>query len=72
MTDLSTILARLDANPNAMYSARKVAQMLREAADEGERLRGLLNEIEIRTATGEGLTPEECMAVHLMANVRDD
>ena len=32
MTDLATILARLDANPYAMYSARKVAQMLREAA----------------------------------------
>lgn len=31
MTDLATILSRLDANPNAMYSARKVAQMLREA-----------------------------------------
>ena len=37
-----------------------------------EMLRDLLQEIEIRTATGEGLTPEECMAVHLMANVRDD
>lgn len=27
-----SILARLDTNPYAMYSARKVAQMLREAA----------------------------------------
>ena len=35
-------------------------------------LRSILNAIEYRTATGEGLTPEECISIHLMANVRDD
>lgn len=43
-----------------------------EIAEELHRLRDRLGAIEIRTATGEGLSPEECMTVHLMANVRED
>ena len=33
-------------------------------------LRGILNDIEMLTATGEGLDPDECIRIHIMANVR--
>lgn len=43
---------------------------IREMCAEIARLTDILNTIEILTATGEGLTPEECINIHLMANAR--
>ena len=45
---------------------------IREMCAEIARLTDILNTIEILTATGEGLTPEECINIHLMANVRTE
>lgn len=35
--------------------------------DEVQRLKSALNAIEMMTATGDGLTPDECISVHLLA-----
>lgn len=59
---------RSDVGPYAEPIIKGVAAYEAEIS----RLRELLLAIEINTATGEGLTPAECMNIHLMANVRDE
>ena len=64
------ILDRLRAPSGGAVADTQIIEAARSAADEIERLTELLNAIEILTATGFGLSPEEAIHIHLMANVR--
>lgn len=61
-----------DAESDTHSAIWDYPEVLREAAEKIDYLTDLLNKIEILTATGEGLAPEECMHIHLMANVRTE
>ncbi len=65
MTDL---IHRLRTKaPHPYEGNRVVTDLLGEAADEVERLRDVLRGIELLTATGDGLEPDHCIEVHVLA-----
>lgn len=62
---MADILKRL--RTEVTIGSGQVTPLRVEAADEIERLREVLQAVEIMTATGEGLSPEAAIEVHIIA-----
>lgn len=73
MTDTTTDVLCLNAEAmlRRLYDDTGAPQMvmdhIRQVCAERDRLRDILNAIEIMTATGDGLNPDETMNIHLIA-----